>query len=498
MIKGSMMNMDDKKTQLINIAGKDNVFENPETDEICPLKLSKLPRMAPHFKITPKDVDAVQKIVAWANETETALIPVSSGGPHYRGDTLPSAPQAVIVDLSGMNAIARIDRRNRLALIQPGVTFAQLIPELKQQGLKINMPLLPKQNKSVIASLLEREPVMAPRFQWSLMEPLRSLELVWGNGDKFYSGTGFLRGEDDDQVKAGIVPAQGVGAGPSQIDFYKFVSAAQGSMGIATWASVKCEILPKAEKVFFVSAERLEDLIDFTYKLTKFRFGDELFLINNHALSCIMAENEANIRSLKESLPMWTVVMNLAGGEYFPEERVEGLENDIKDIAQSFGLDMTPEIGGCMGYELLQRLQGASDEPYWKTRCKGSAEEIFFLTTLDKTPDFLGTMTFLANGHRFPASDIGVYIQPAHQGVSCHMEFILPVNRENRPEAERVKTLFEEASFGLFRKGAFFSRPYGTWADIMYNADAMSKDTIRKIKSIFDPNHIMNPGKLCF
>jgi hypothetical protein len=49
-----------------------------------------------------------------------------------------------------------------------------------------------------IASLLEREPVMSPRYQWNLLEPLRSLEIVWGNGDKFYSGSGTFRGEKEE------------------------------------------------------------------------------------------------------------------------------------------------------------------------------------------------------------------------------------------------------------------------------------------------------------
>ena len=34
-----------------------------------------------------------------ANETQTPLVPVSSGPPHFRGDTVPGIGGAVIVDL---------------------------------------------------------------------------------------------------------------------------------------------------------------------------------------------------------------------------------------------------------------------------------------------------------------------------------------------------------------------------------------------------------------
>jgi glycolate oxidase len=46
--------------------------------------------------------------------------------------------------------------------------------------------------------------------------------------------------------------------------------------------------------------------------------------------------------------------------------------------------------------------------------------------------------------------------------------------------------------------GAFFSRPYGIWADMAYKQDARSMAVLKTVKNIFDPNHIMNPGKLCF
>jgi FAD/FMN-containing dehydrogenase len=88
----------------------------------------------------------------WATETRTPLVPVSSGPPHFHGDTVPSAPETTIVDLSRMKAIKRIDRRNRIALIEPGVTYSELEPALAEQGLRITRPLMPRTNKSASTS----------------------------------------------------------------------------------------------------------------------------------------------------------------------------------------------------------------------------------------------------------------------------------------------------------------------------------------------------------
>jgi FAD/FMN-containing dehydrogenase len=47
-------------------------------------------------------------------------------------------------------------------------------------------------------------------------------------------------------------------------------------------------------------------------------------------------------------------------------------------------------------------------------------------------------------------------------------------------------------------KGAFFSRPYGESAGMIINRDAATVGVLTKVKKIFDPNNVMNPGKLCF
>ena len=93
---------------------------------------------------------------------------------------------------------------------------------------------------------------------------------------------------------------------------------------------------------------------------------------------------------------------------------------------------------------------------------------------------------------------MGIYLQPQHQGVSCHCEFSLPFDPADRTEAARVKELFTRASEELLKQGAYFSRPYGIWADMVYQRDARSTLLLKGVKEILDPNDVLNPGKLCF
>ncbi len=488
--------MDETSESLAEIVGEANVVQDPGMGEPFSLAHDLTLALKPRCTVRPSDVGEVQEIVAWANETHTPLVPMSSGEPHLHGGTLPSEPDSVIVDLSGMKRILRLDRRNRLALIEPGVTFAELQPELEKQGLRLVTPLMPRSSKSVLASLLEREPVTSPRYQWNLLEPLRSLEIVWGNGDKFWSGGGTFRGETEEDWREGKIPL--VGPGPGQLDFYKMVSAAQGSMGIVTWASVKCEVLPDFRRLFIVPAEKLEALLDFAYRLLRFRFADELFIVNAACLAAILAGDAAALGRLRADLPAWCVVVGISGGQILAREQVRAREQDIGDIAQQFGLRLASEAGVCRAGQLMEVISKPSAEPYWKLRHKGGGQELFFLTTLGKTPGFVDTMYMTANELQRQSADIAVYLQPVHQGVGCHCEFVIPFDRHDSNDKHKALELFRRASRRLFRQKAYFSRPYGIWASMVFNADARTTMVTQTVKQIFDPNRVMNPGKLCF
>jgi FAD/FMN-containing dehydrogenase len=481
---------------LSGILAKNIVLDAHEVIETYSQDYSFNHPLKPRMVVKPKTAMEVQKIIQWANQSNTPLVPVSSGSPHFRGDTVPSAPGAVMVDLTGMKKIVHVDSRNRMVLVEPGVTYSELQPELAKSGLRLSSPLMPRANKSVIASLLEREPVIIPRYQWAMLDPLRCLEVVWGDGQKMTTGEAGSAGTLEEEWAKKF--AQVAPAGPGQTGFYKFASGAQGSMGIVTWASLKCEQLPQIHKLFFVPSRKLDDLLNLAYAILRIRFGDELLLLNNWNLAAILGKETNRIKELAGELPQWMLLVGIAGRDTLPEEKVAYQEKDISEMAQKDGLQLLPAVPGASGDEVLQAILNPSPEPYWKLRYKGGCQDIFFLTTLEKTPEFVNTMYGVAESFGYPTSEIGMYIQPVHQGASCHCEFDIPFDRNNPREVSRIKDLYTRASEELLQKGAYYSRPYGIWADMAFNRDAQTTAVLKKVKGIFDPNNIMNPGKLCF
>lgn len=485
-----------RKAELAKIVSSGNVIDDPDTLATYSCAQSFVRPVRPGYVVRPRNTDEVQALVKWANETLTPLVPVSSGPPRFRGNTVPGTDGAVIVDLTGMNKIRRIDRRNKVAMVEAGITFSELEPELEKEGLRLNIPLLPRSSKSVIGSMLEREPVIMPLSQWDIQDPLLCIEVIFGNGDLFRTGSAAGLAGVEDQWRRG--QAQVSSMGPGQTDFARVVQGSQGTMGIVTWATIKCELSPTREKPFWLGSDSLQKLSEFIYRMMWLRLGNIWLVLNSSNLARILAKDPEEFIRLRSAFPSWVLFFSLAGFENFPEERIEYQEKDIADAAGRLGVEPVDTISGLSAYELLGRLGKPSEEPYWKIRYKRGCQDIFFLTTLDRVPEFVTVMYDMAEQSGYPSSDIGIYVQPMVQGTSCHCEFNLFYEPTDVREAARVQELYYLASQALMDAGAFFSRPYGALAELAYRRDGETTAALRKVKAIFDPNNVMNPGKLCF
>ncbi len=486
-----------EKVKLVKIVGADNVsYEQATLDEYS-RDMSFVNTVRPVCVVKPTNAGDIQKIVNLANETLTPLVPVSSGPPHFRGDTVPGTGGAVIVDLSKMKKVINVDRARRVAMVEPGVTFGELIPAVEKEGLRLNMPLLPRKFKTVVGSILEREPVIMPKYQWDISDPLACVEVIFGTGDEFRTGQAAGPGTVEEQSAVGGV--QKAPYGPGTASWHRLIQGAQGTMGIVTWASMRCEILPSLEEPFVVGSSNFDTLLELTSWLIRLRMVNECFILNNTNLAAIMAKKwPGDYRNLKDALPTWTLFYTVAGYEYFPEERVSSHIKGITDITQRLGVEAVKAAGGVSANEILKVVQQPSGEPYWKLRYKGACQDTFFLTINDKLEGLIGVMNDLAEKAGYPASDMGVYIQPVVQGTGCHCEFNLFYDPGNPSELNRVKELSTSAIKNLMANGAFFSRPYGESAGMIINRDAATVAVLNKLKKMFDPNNVMNPGKVCF
>jgi FAD/FMN-containing dehydrogenase len=482
------------KEALINVVGSSRISDDPKELARYGGERNFGLHIKPSLIVKPQDAEQVKKIVEAANKTNTPLVPVSSGGPHVKGGSAPGVPESVIVDLSGMKKILSVNRQHRMAVVEPGVTYPELSAALAKEDLEINYPLKPRANKSVAASVLETEPRMNPMHQWAYIDPLRCVEVVWGDGNRMYTGEA-AGGPMDLEKQWAAEKWQVSGGGPWMFDFYRVLTGAQGSMGIVTWAALKCQVKKRVHRMYFVKDENLQRIVDFVYKAIRFRFPDELFILNKNQLAYLLGKNDAEIEGRKAILPKWTALVGVSGREVLPEKRAEARTKDLAAFAQSCGLELLTGLSK-LSEEVIKKEIVTPSEGNWKDTYKGSSQDIFFTTTLDRAELFIKRMCEVANDLGYPVNDIGIYLQPQHLGSSYHVEFTLPYDPDSSRERELARKVYERASVEMLKLDAYYSRPYGLWARLQLSKDAQSYMALSKIKGIFDPNGIMNPGKI--
>jgi len=447
----------------------------------------------PSCIVHPRDTEELKEIIAFSNRRTANLTISSSAGTHTRGG-VDAGKEHIRVDLSPWKDIPWINRRNRVALIQPGVTYGELLAALKEHGMTLPMPLAPRSGKSVVAAITDREPTIWPNRHWDYGDLVASTEVIFGDGSLFTTGSAGGPGSLEAQRVLG--GAQKYSGGPSQTDLHRVVQGSQGTIGTVTWISVRTEILPTIQEPLLIGTETLDDLVSFTYATGRSSLGEQTFILNRQAAAMLMHGASGTVfDEMHDSLPGFVSLINIAGFERLPKKRIAYQKKDITTIAGKNGLAQSSRIGALSAEALLVAATAPCGETDWRHGLSGHCLSVFFLTTLDRTSEFADIFSTAATEHGVDPRRIGIYIQPVVQNHACHMEFMIPFNPGDTEDKKRLRSLEKSAVTEAARAGAFFSRPYGFSQDIAFGRYELHHTLLKKVKGIFDPNRIMNNGK---
>ena len=472
------------KQELAGIVGSEHISDDPETLERYSKDYSFVQPRKPICVVFPQNAEEVQGIVKYANEHLIPITPRSSGIGFY-GASLPSQG-GIVVDLTRMNKILKVDPRNKLVKIEPGVTWGQIHEELDKQDVMVCNPLLPHPSKSVLTSGMEGEPILIPKSEYS--ETLLTAEMVLPDGEMYWTGTAMGKGLASGNFPDCLYPGA------------RLFLGAQGALGIMTWANMKAEWLPQMEKVLFMPFEKIEDLAEPIYRIQRLMVGRECFVLNNFNLAGILAENwPQDFEALRGTLPPWTLILSLAGLHRLPEEKIEYEEEAVMEVASELQISVLPTVSNIPG--LAKKISAMLRKPwmedgYWKFRYKGSCNDIFFYTTLNRVAEFTKAMHEVADKYGYPTKDIGFYLQPVEYGRACYCQYGFHCDPNDAKDVERVRCLYLEASELAISMGGLFTNPYGPWADMVYRRTSTLTAVLKEIKTAFDPNNVLNPGKL--
>jgi FAD/FMN-containing dehydrogenase len=488
----------DLKKQFENIIGSQNIFDDQETLDKYSKDQSFVPYVKPDFVIFPKSTEEVQKIVKLANQTKTPITPFSSGL-NFHGAAIPSRG-GIIVNLSKMDKILSIDEDNWFAVIEPGVTYKQLQDELAKKQLRAMIPLGVSPKRTVLSSTLERDPALAAAsFEYG-NDLMLDTEIILPEGDLFRTGLWASGGRPGSHM------------GPVRALLYRFFTAAQGTLGILTKMAIQVEYLPQLQEIFFTSFSSLAGSLEAIKQIQRKEIGLECFLLNRFNLAalfckdwCIPEDFPAKVvpsdhfKTLLDELPPWVLIICLSGPPRAPEEKIAYEKEALMNISSKLNISIhsnIPPLQNADKYFLKFLLRP------WdilnKFCFKGSVHSLSFKSPLKRVPEFEDIICKVCKEYSYPLKYVGGYLLPIERGRAVHLEFDLHCDSSDPEDVERVKKLWLKCSESLIIKGAFFDRPYGAWAEMMYKRTGTYTKKLKELKDELDPNHIMNPGKLCF
>jgi len=496
--------------ELAAIVGVENASDDPFVLDAYSRDQSLVSPRRPNYVVRPGKVEEVQDVIKTANSHMMPIIPYSSGT-NFHGGTI-SDHGGILLSLERMNKIEYIDERNWNAMIEPGVTYWQLQGELEKHNLRVAAPLTSPPSASILADYMERNPVITAADLMYGNELLNTYDIVMPTGECFTVG-------HPPATKARSTAPDG-----PALDFYRLFQGAQGTLGIVVRMSIRLLPLPTAQQVFFIPTDTVERAVEIIQRIERKELGLECFALNSFDLAALLTEDPSQekrmrqgkyigtrgvkpwaaaqltqFEGLRENLPPWTVVICLTGWARRAEEKLEYQELDLRDVAVEVGFEVKNTVGGVSG---LDRIIKEEVILPWRMQkrfgYKGSCHGLMFHTRPDKMSDLEAVIYGVAGEYQYPTSDIGGYLLPIERGRTIYCEYDLHCNLDDPAESQWVKELFEEVSQVLVDNGAFFDRPYGPWAKIMYSQAGTYAEYLKKLKRQLDPNNIMNPGKLCF
>ncbi|HSC66123.1 MAG TPA: FAD-binding protein [Cellvibrio sp.] len=256
----------------------------------------------PAGAILIKEVDAIQNLLALANEFKVPLWPISGGRNFGYGTSLPVDERSFIVDLSQLRRVY-IDVESATALIEPGVTQADLHAAIKKSGANLLVPTTGVgPNGNILGNALDGGYGLTPITDH--FDALSELEGFWGNGTEF-------RHTYQDLKCPEMAKRWSAGTGYSWAGLLR-----QGNFGLVTKARVQLARAPEATRILVFEWKSDEAFIASQAELNK--LAEDI-----PGIGGIIMMNDCRILSTQIDTPL---VSTLVG-----EARVNYLKKLAKD-----------------------------------------------------------------------------------------------------------------------------------------------------------------------
>ncbi|WP_124353012.1 FAD-binding oxidoreductase [Pseudomonas chlororaphis] len=422
---------------------------------------------APSAIVFPKTIEQVQAIVRWANRHQVALVP--SGGRTGLSAAAVAANGEVVVSFDYMNQILDLNLTDRTAVCQPGVVTEQLQNRAEESGLYYPVDFASAGSSQIGGNIATNAGgIKVIRY---------GMTRNWVAGLKVVTGKGDLLELNKDLVK-----------NATGYDLRQLFIGAEGTLGFVVEATMRLERAPNNLTAMVLGTPDFDSIMPVLHAfqgkldLTAFEF------FSDKALAKILGRGDVPA-PFETDCPFYVLLEFEASNEDVANDALATFEHCVE---QGWVLD------GVMS-QSEQQLQNL-----WKLR-EYISETISHWTpykndisvTVSKVPAFLKDIDAIV-AQNYPDFEVVWY---GHIGDgNLHLNILKPDDLGKDEFFAKCATVNKWVFETVEKYNGSISAEHGvgmTKRDYLtYSRSPVEIDYMKAVKAVFDPNGIMNPGKI--
>lgn len=453
----------------------------------------------PALAVLPSTTHEIQDVLRIAREQDAPVWTFYNGA-----DVAESAPKisgCIALDLQNMKQVVEVNDQLAYCLVEPGVTYSDLVTELKERGSSLWVDAVDNPDESVVATFANRNYGYTPNADHFLMQC--GMEVMLSDGELVRTGMGAMPNSDCWQLfKYGFGP-------------WLDGAFVQSNYGIITKLGIWMMPSPPASWPFMVTVDQFDSLKDLVDALRPLKLGmvvpNGVAITNGlyeAALHGVRPSTESGAISQSESERFCRDIgvgeWNLFGCLYGSPENVDFLQNVIRDT-----------FGSIAGAKVYGRGERPADDPVFAMRAAsmtsgspqnyvdrilrwngGSALDVNPVTAVDGS-DALAVATM----HRDGAAEYGFDCLISTKAVWRDLAFTNWLcydgadEQRKRQALDGAETLIARTAEGGF--GQYRSAPELEDAAVrIYNWNNSAQSVLSSVlKDALDPADILSPGK---
>jgi glycolate oxidase len=451
------------RNELITVVGADAATFSPDhnPDDLRDETLHPS-HTEPFAVVRPASTQQVVEIAKLATEFKVPITPRGSGTGLSGGAT--PVPGGIVLSFSRMNQLLRLDVNDHVAVVQPGITLTELAEVLAPSGLRY--PVFPGELSGSLGGNVNTNAggMRAVRHGVTRQHVL-GLELVLIDGTVMRTGAPVVKSSSGYDLTQLVVGSEGTLAMVTEITLKLSPTMAHVATILVPFASLEAvtRIVPS------IVASGLEPSI--------LEYADAPTMIGMTQAASLELGISAQVTDQTTAYLLIVLETRTA----------QQLEGDMGDLAELV------ESGGALDVFVLPdnsaaRLIKARENLFWVSKAAGTNEIIDVVVPRSTVPVFLEEAMRMAERHDSLIFGCG------HVGDGNVHLAVFQADNERR--AALVHELF---AFGL-GLGGQISGEHGIGRDKQTPYLALTDPALvelqRRIKTVFDPEQLLNPYRL--